>query len=333
MKAWLLEKFTGIESLRLAEIPEPDMRGDDEAILEVEFAGLNPADRYLAEGAYPGKPPLPHILGRDGVGHVVAAKSDAGNALVGKRMLVLRGDTGVHRPGTFAERVAVKIADLMEPPAMWSVEESAGAALVYLTAQLALTHWGELRPAKDRAAVVLVTGASGGVGVACIQLGHAMGHRVVGLSRSEEKRRKLKDMGAAIVLDPMDENWPRTLAQEIGKQCVDLAIDNIGGAGFSQILDTLGLEGRVSVVGRLAGPVPEFNTSALLFRQLRIGGVAVGNLGSEKARHLWPVIVGLLGRNGVKPLVDQVFAFENLEAAFDRLKRGPMGKVLVRVRG
>jgi NADPH:quinone reductase len=332
MKAWLLDKFAGVESLRPGEAPEPVMRGDDDVILEVEFAGLNPADRYLAEGQYPAKPPLPHILGRDGIGHVVAAKSEIGKPLLGKRMLILRGDTGVHRPGTLAERTAVKLADLVEPPTDWTVEEAAGAPLVYLTSQLALTIWGELRPAKDRAAIVLVTGASGGVGVASIQLGHAMGYRMVGLSRSEEKRRKLREMGAAIVLDPMDQAWPRALAQEFGKQSVDLGIDNIGGPGFSQILETLAFGGRVSAVGRLAGPVPEFNTAALFFRELRIGGVAVGNLGSERAQKLWPVIVSLLRRDGAKPLVDQVFPFGNLIAAFDRLKQGPMGKVLVRVR-
>src|SRR5208282_3319869 len=87
---------------------------------------------------------------------------------VGQRVLVIRGDTGVHRWGTFAQRVAVAVDSLATPPEGWNVRESACAALVYLTAWQALTQWGDLTPS-----VVLITGASGGVGVASIHLAKA----------------------------------------------------------------------------------------------------------------------------------------------------------------
>src|SRR5512137_1579069 len=103
MKAWLIDKLEGIGGLRLAEVPDPVPR-PDEAILQVHYAALNPADRYLAENQYPAKPRLPHILGRDGLGTVIEVGSEVTNLRVGDRRALLRGQVGGDRPGTFAQR-------------------------------------------------------------------------------------------------------------------------------------------------------------------------------------------------------------------------------------
>src|SRR5690349_810464 len=131
MKAWLMDNFTGVKGLRLGDAPEPAPQ-PAEALLEVQFAGLNPADAYLAERQYPAKPALPHILGRDGVGTVVQLGASATGLHQGDRRVLLRGETGINLPGTFAQRVAVPAESLVEIPAGWSEEEAAGAALVYL---------------------------------------------------------------------------------------------------------------------------------------------------------------------------------------------------------
>ena len=325
MKAWLLDRFDGISNLRLADVPDPTP-GPGEVVLEVEYAALNPADRYLAEGQYPARPPLPHILGRDAVGTVKSIGAGVSGLAVGDRRIVLRGETGVSRAGTFAQRVAVSADYLVEVPAGWSKTESAGASLVYLTGWQALNQWGELGPS-----VVLITGASGGVGVASTQLGKGLGHTVIALSRSEKKRRELGTLGAAITLDPEDDNWPKQLREQLKGKRVDLAIDNIGGPLFNRVLETLGQGGRVSVVGRLAGPVPEFNTASLFFRRLRIGGVHVGAYTNAESREVWARIVAALQKSGDKPLVDRVFEFDQLTQAFNRLAEGPMGKVVLKV--
>ena len=93
----------------------------------------------------------------------------------------------------------------------------------------------------------------------------------------------------------------------------------------------MGMNGRVSCVGRLAGPVPQFNTASLFFRRLTIRGVAVGTYEVQEARQAWEKIVSTLGRAEVKPPVDSTFDFDDLPDAFSRLKEGPMGKVLLRV--
>ena len=324
MKAWLLDKFAGIQTLRLAEIAEPTP-GPGEALIAMSFAGLNPADRYMAKGEYPAKPTMPHILGRDGMGIIQSVGDGVITHRPGDRVIVLRSEIGVNRPGTFSEKVVVPVESLTSVPGGWTDEQAGGAALVYLTAYQALTQWGELPPS-----VVLVTGASGGVGVATVQLAVAMGHTVIALSRSQSKQIKLKELGAAQCFDPTDEKWPQELRLFLGTRKVDLAIDNIGGPDFSRVISMLGHNGKVSVVGRLAGPVPEFNTSTLFFRRIKIGGVAVGDYTPPQSQAAWKALMEVMNRAGTKPLVDSVFPFEKLMDAFTRLEKGPMGKVLVR---
>jgi NADPH2:quinone reductase len=316
MKAWIIEALNGIENARLTEVADP-VPAAGEVLLRVSYAALNPADRYLAQGEYPAKPPLPHILGRDGSGVIVGT---------GEKRAILRGEMGVSTWGTFAELVAVPTESLIEIPEGWTDQQAGSASLVYVTAYQALTQWEDL-PAQ---AVVLVSGASGGVGMASTQLGVALGHTLIGLSRDPEKHATLKSMGAALALDPADPQWRKTLAGFLGKRRVDLAIDSVGGTLFPQLIATLGDRGRISVVGRLAGEVPQFNTATLFFRRLRIGGVAVGAYTNQESRQAWKASLELLNKTGARPLIDRVFPFDQLPAAFARLARGPMGKVLVR---
>lgn len=326
MRAWILPEPVGIDALQLVDLPEPSPDAG-EAVLELDFAALNPADRYLAEKLYPAKPSWPHVLGRDGLGTVVAVGPGVTEVKVGDRRVILRSEIGVSRQGTFAQRVAVPVASLATWPAGWSDEQAAGAPLVYLTAWQALTMWDLPAPTT-----VLITGASGGVGVAAVQLASAMGHRVVAMSRSPEKRKRLQELGAAFTFDASEARWSEQVREALGGRKVGLAIDNIGGDEFASMIDTLGGEGRVSVVGALAGPVPQFNTSTLLFRRIRVGGVAVGSYTPEQAQAAWWQIQAALERAGHQPVVDSVFPFAQLPQAFARLAGGPMGKVVLRVR-
>jgi NADPH2:quinone reductase len=108
-------------------------------------------------------------------------------------------------------------------------------------------------------------------------------------------------------------------------------VDSIGGAEFSQVISVLGHGAKVSVVGRLAGPVPEFNTATLFFRRIKIGGVAVGDYTPAEAQAAWKAVVQTLDRASARPVVDSVFEFGKVVDAFKKLASGPMGKVLVRV--
>lgn len=327
MKAWLLPKLGSIDELILGQAPDPHA-GTGEVVMQLDYAALNPADRYLAEGQYPARPAFPHILGRDGIGTITETGSGVADWKVGDRCVIVRSEVGVMRAGTLADKVAVPAESLVHVPKGWTDEQAAGATLVYLTAWQALTQWGHL-PVKSR---ILITGASGGVGVASIQLAKALGHTVIALSRGQGKVDALKKLGADVVLDPTNTQWRKECKATLGDRRVELAIDNIGGELFSEILDMLGMNGCVSVVGRLAGPVPSFNTSSLFFRRLKIGGVAVGTYSADESREAWSQLLMVLEATGAKPLVDRVFDFGQVKEAFARLKEGPLGKVLVKIR-
>lgn len=325
MKAWLLESQGGLSKLSIAIVGDPIPKSG-EVVLRVRYAALNPADRYLAEGQYPAKPVFPHILGRDGMGIVESVGDGVSDFTVGDKAVLVRSEIGINLPGTFAEKVAIPAESLVKPEPGWSDEQSAGSTLVYLTAMQALTMWGELPPG-----VVLITGASGGVGVAAVHLGKALGHTVIGLSRDAEKSKRLLAEGAVHVFDPNDKEWRKKAREAAGGRKVDLAIDNIGGALFNEVVDSLGYNGKVSCVGRLAGPVPQFNTAALFFRRIRIGGVQVGDCTPQQSRTDWAAIVSLLKYTGKRPIVDSVHPFASLLEAFEHLANGPMGKVLLKV--
>jgi NADPH:quinone reductase len=337
MKAWLLPAFTGIQSMTLADTPNPSP-GPGQVILQLHFAALNPADAYLALSQYPAKPTFPHILGREGVGTVLSVGPGVADIHPGETRLILRSEVGVNRPGTLAQQVAVDAAYTAPVPQGWSLPQAAGAPLVYLTAWQALTQWPDLPPN----ATILITGASGGVGVASIQLAHALGHTVIALSRSEDKSVHLRQQGAALTLNPTDPHWHKTLKARLAApptenselrtpNFVDLAIDNIGGDTFNRLLDLMAPHGRISCVGRLAGPVPSFNTAALFFRRLRIGGVAVGTYTVEECRTAWRDLLATLQKTGAQPLIDHIFPFTEVPAAFARLAQGPLGKVVIEI--
>jgi NADPH2:quinone reductase len=120
------------------------------------------------------------------------------------------------------------------------------------------------------------------------------------------------------------------LKKALAPRRVELAIDNIGGTLLPEVIETLGDAGKVSLVGRLAGPVPSFNTAALFFRRIRLGGVAVGANTNKESRADWQATLALLGRSNARPLVDSIFPFEQVPQAFARMAAGPMGKVLIK---
>lgn len=326
MRAWLLENQEGIDAVQLTEgIPDPHP-APGEVLLAMRYAALNPADRYLAEKQYPARPPMPHILGREGVGEVIVSSSP--NFPVGTRVAILRGSIGVERWGTFAEKVTVPEELLIPINEGWTEQQAAGATLVYLTAWQAITQWGDAPVGS-----VLITGISGGVGIAALQLAKAMGLTVIGLSRGSQKHDALMKLGADLILDPADPDWKKNVKDFLRGGGVNIVIDNIAGEIFPHLIDTLAFDGKVSVVGRLAGPVPSFNTASLFFRRLRIRGVAVGTYTAREARAAWEAVLQHLRRSGQKPVVDTVFPFANLPDAFARLAKGPIGKVLLQVTG
>ena len=133
MRAWLMDSYHGVEKLRLEEVTDPQP-GPGQVLVRTIYAALNPADAFLAQAQYPAKPALPHVLGRDGVGEVIAAGADVKEIKPGDMVAILHGNVGVETWGTLAGKTVAAAAELVPVPQGWSLEEVAGAPLVYLTA-------------------------------------------------------------------------------------------------------------------------------------------------------------------------------------------------------
>jgi NADPH2:quinone reductase len=212
-------------------------------------------------------------------------------------------------------------------PIGWSDEEAAAGPLVYLTAYQALQQWGPLEKST-----VLITGISGGVGLASLHLAKTFGHKVIGTTRGTGKAARLRELGVDLLIDPNDPELRNQVKEFTAKKGVDLIIDNIAGDLFNVLMDTLAYGGRVSVVGMLGGLVPNFNTAKLLFKRARIGGVLVNDYQGEQAQEVWAEIVARLDAADLRPVVDSVHPFDELHSAFKKLEGGPFGKVLIRTR-
>ncbi len=328
MKAWLMNGYDGVEGLELRDdVPKPEP-GPGQAVVKVHFAALNPADAYLAQKLYPARPTFPHILGRDASGVVDSLGPEtSGRFQPGDAVALLRGDAGVNERGTLAEYVLVPEHVLVPIPKGWTEQQAAAAPLVYQTAHMALNQWGPL----EKGSTILVTGITGGVGIASLQMAKVMGHRVVGISRSAAKAERLMQLGADAVIAPDDEELRAKVKEVAGKAGVALIVDNVGGKLLPAVIDTLGFYGKVSVVGMLAGPVPNFNTAKLFFKRLRIGGVSVSAYSTKEAHEAWNEIVSLLSHSEQRPMIDSVHEMADAKAAFAQLAAGPLGKVLVKV--
>lgn len=330
MKSWRFNEFGRIENLKLAEIPVPEP-ASGEALLRLDYAALNPADRFLVQGQYPrpGKPPF--AVGRDGCGVIESfgpgaeAAAAAGGLKLGDRAVILRSEIGVAREGTLAQFVTVPVESLAPLPAGWTPQEGAAGPLVQLTAWQALVDEGNCAPGKT----VLVTGASGGVGTAAVELAKGLGARVVALSRSPEKRAKLEAMGADIVHDTDDPDVVNAVAKKLGGGRADIVVENLAGPFLQKSINMTGYKGRICVMGLLAGLNSDIVIGSFMFKRIHIVGIAVGDYTPAEAQAAWKRIVETLDKAGRRPPVDKVFPLEQVQEAFAYLHSGPMGKVVV----
>lgn len=327
MRAWRFHEFGEIGNLRMEDVPQP-IPGPRDVLLRVLFASLNPADRYMVAGQYPGAAPLPLIVGRDCCG-VVEEAIPGGRFQIGDRVLLLSSDLGVARDGTLAEYVAAPEACLVPLPEGWGPEAGAAAPLVYLTAWQALVDRGGLLAGQT----VLVTGATGGVGLALVQLAKAMDAQVLATSRTETRRAVLSEAGADIVLDSALPGLAQRVKQVLGNTRVDLAIDLLGGDYLEELVKATGYGGRIIVVGLLAGLESRITLGRLIHKCLSIQGMSVNAYDPDVAQRAWANVVDLMDQRHLRPFLDAVFRFEDVQKGFSRLATGPLGKVCIMMSG
>src|SRR5436305_9353463 len=209
MKALVTHPPGGWSNTRLENI-EPRMGAPDQVLVKIQTVGLNPADYFLIDGMYPGGPKPHFIVGRDACGVVI--QGDAKNQWKpGDTVVALQSSTTDLKNGTLCEQQWINAENLVQKPAGWNDAQAAAAPLVFLTAWKALVGVGGLLPGQS----VVITGASGGVGLAAVQLANAYGANVVALSRSSEKQRRLIAAGAHHVFSPEEPDLKKKICDQL----------------------------------------------------------------------------------------------------------------------
>ena len=320
MKSWRFHKFGVFDSLRIDDIPIPEPSSED-CLVRIEYAALNPADRLLVMGWYPTSAQPPFSVGRDGSGIVIASPKN-GRFREGDRVVCLRSIIGIERDGTLAEYVSVPETHLALRPEWWDSRDGAAGPHALLTTWQALSEVSKLKAGEK----VIITGASGGIGTAALILAKAMGAKAIALSRSAVKREKLIALGADAAFDPGDKELIPKIKARGG---ADVVIENVCGDLLNPLLQACNPYGRVCIIGALGGTKATIEPTRLIFKRLQVHGIQVAWYSDAGLRKAWDDIIRLLDPIKAKIPIDSIFPFNQVPQAFERLRRGPFGKVLI----
>jgi NADPH:quinone reductase-like Zn-dependent oxidoreductase len=339
MRAAVFSEFGAPDVIQVTDvdIPEP---GPGEVRLAVEAAAMNHLDLWVRRGL-PIEITMPHIGGSDVAGTVDALGPGVEGIPRGTRVVVdpsldydwydgvasgpeLPGKEfriiGEHTQGGFAEYCVVPAANLLQVPQETSLRDAAAASLVSVTAWRALMVRGGLR-AGER---VLITGASGGVSTVAVQMARRAGATVFAVTSGEENVERVRELGAHVVYDRTREEWGKQVWLDSGKEGVDLVVDSVGEAVWSQCLKALAVGGRLVTFGATTGAKGETEIRLVFWKQLSILGSTMGTP-EDYRRAMDQVFQG-----AVKPVIHQVFPLEEARRAHEVLESGEVfGKVVV----
>ncbi len=339
MRAAVFSEFGGPEVVGVSGIPVPEP-GPGEVRIKVEATAMNHLDLWVRRGLLLDTP-MPHIGGSDIVGVVDATGPGAESAPLGVRVVVdpsldyawyagaARGDSfrdppfriiGEHTQGGMAEYAVVPAANLLEIPGGVPSETAAAAGLVFVTAWRALMPRGELRPGED----VLVTGASGGVGTAAVQLAKLAGARVLAVTSGRENVERVEGLGADVVYDRLEGDFSRRAWAETRKRGVDLVFDTVGEAIWPSCLRALAVQGRLVTSGATTGASGETEIRLVFWKQLSILGSTMGSP-REFRRAMQLVFEGR-----VAPVIHEVMPLADAGRAHALLEEGTVfGKLVL----
>ena len=335
MRAFELPQF-GLQNLQLCERPMP-VPGPGQVVVQVGAISLNYRDLLMVEGAYNPRQPLPLIPVSDGAGRIASVGEGVDRALIGQRVAgmfcqtwadgpptrdKLRGTLGGPLDGMLAEYVALPITGVSLVPAILSDVEAATLPCAALTAWSALVSEGELLPGQT----VLLQG-TGGVSVFALQIARALGARVIITSSKDAKLAKAAVLGAHHCINYVSTtDWGKRARQLSGGEGVDLVVEVGGADTLGQSLRALRVGGRICQIGILSGRKVLLDLAPILMSNVRIQGILVGS------RARFEAMCRAIELHKIKPVVDEVFAFEHTTDAFDRLASGQhFGKVCVKV--
>ncbi|MEX2130100.1 MAG: NADPH:quinone oxidoreductase family protein [Pseudohongiellaceae bacterium] len=322
MKAILCKSLGPPENLVFADVADP-VAGSGQAVVEVHAASLNFPDTLQIQGKYQFQPPLPFIPGSE-VGGVIKS---VGAGLHG----YAPGDRVMATPmiGGMAERVAVNADGLRKIPDNMDFKSAASFAMVYTTSYYALKQRAGLKPGE----VLLVLGASGGVGLAAVELGKLMGASVIAAASTDDKLQFVKKYHPDHLLNYGDgelKEKVKALTQDRG---ADVIYDPVGGDLFDQSTRCINWNGRLLVVGFTSGRIPEYKANLALLKGASMVGVFLGRFRREEPQAYeenFRELLALYAAGKLHPAVTQSFAAADYVRAFNVFaERKVMGKVIL----
>jgi NADPH:quinone reductase len=326
MRALVCHTLTGPQDLKLEEHwPDPSA-GPGEVLIDVKAAALNFPDVLMTRGLYQERPPLPFIPGLELAGVVAAVGEGVNRCKPGDRVVAYAAQA-------VAERAVVRQEFVMPMPRTLDFPQASGLCLTYFTSYHALKQRAQLAAGET----LLVLGAAGGVGTTAVELGKAMGAKVIAAASSDEKLEVARKLGADHLINYSTQDLREQLKTLTGAAGVDVVYDPVGGAYTEPALRSLAWKGRYLVVGFAAGEIPKIAANLLLLKGASLVGVFWGSFAKrepkvqmQNTRELWE----MLEAGKLKPVVGEVHALADGVAAFESLEqRRAVGKVVIEIRG
>ena len=329
MKAILTKAVGGPETLVLEDIAAPDA-GPGQAVVSVKACGVNYPDVLMIEDKYQFKPPRPYSPGSEISGVVKSVGEGVTHFKVGDRVLASTGSGGMR------EEVAVDASRLTPIPDGMPFDEAAAFLMTYGTSYYALKDRGFLKPGQT----LLVTGAAGGVGLAAVELGHAMGARVIAAASSQVKvdlcLARGADAGVVYPTGPFDRDGQKALADQFKQACgpdgAHVVYDGVGGDYAEAAIRCMAWEGRFLVIGFPAG-IPRIPLNLALLKSCDIAGVFWGAaVARDPAGHQANIkdLMALYAAGKIRPHVSEHFPLARAGEAISHLAgRQALGKVVV----
>jgi NADPH2:quinone reductase len=321
MKAVVCKEFGPIDRLELQDLPDPTP-GADEVVIDIKAAGVNFPDGLMVRGEYQMKPPRPFTPGNEVSGVVSAVGSGVTSLAVGDRVVSLCGLSG------FAEKVAVAAERVLPIPDGMDFNTAGGLMLVYGTSLHALKNKAKLRAGET----LLVLGAAGGVGLAAVELGVAMGARVIAAASTDEKLALAASHGAALTINYATADLKAELKRLVPAG-VDVVYDPVGGALTEAAVRGMGWGGRLLVVGFANGEIPKLPLNLLLLKEGEAIGVFWGSWTQrDPAGHAANValLMQWFSEGRIKPHIGGAFPLSQAKDAIDAvMSRRAHGKIVI----
>lgn len=324
MKAILCKEYGPAEKLVIEDVASPEVKGRGVKV-RVKAAGLNFPDTLIIEGKYQLKPNMPFSPGGEMAGEVIEVGDKVTRFKAGDRVAGLTGY------GSFAEEVIVPEQNLLPVPDGMSDEKAAAFTMVYGTSYYALKQRGKLQPGET----LLVLGASGGVGLATVELGKAMGAKVIAAASSAEKLAIAKEAGADELINYTEEPLKDAVKKLTHSKGVDVIYDPVGGDFTEQALRGMAWNGRHLIIGFAAGDIPKIPANLTLLKGCSVVGVFWGSFTQrepEASAQNMMELMKLYAEGRIDPKISAVYDFEDYAQALGALtERKATGKVVLKV--